>query len=159
VASLRIVLQAARTLALSRLAAAAVAFALTGAPGLAGLLAGEAEHRCTCRTVDGVHECACARCHAAAAARLASEARTPPCHRAPPVRPAPAPKRVAGAPCWTGSCGAPDPAAVAPLALEVFTLPARATLPALPGAGRVTLPVGDAREVLLSPEPPPPRTA
>jgi len=146
----------ARTLAVSRLAAAVVAFALTGAPGLAGLHAPEREHRCTCRSSAGRHECACARCHAAA--QRAREERSPPCHREDARGPAPA-RRGGSAPCWTGSCGAPDGATGAPLGLEAFTVPREAMLPAPPPAGRVTLRASEAHDLLLSPETPPPRAA
>lgn len=153
-------LRAVRTLAPSRLAAAVLALALTGAPGIAGLHAPEAEHRCTCRAEAGVHACACVRCHAAAAAaRRASEERAPPCHRAAPSRPVPPPERDGRAPCWTGSCGSPDPAAASPLALEAFLVPAAAALPAPPPAGRVALPAGEGRELPLWPDTPPPRAA
>lgn len=145
-----------RTLALGRLAAPVLALALTGAPGLAELHAPEAEHRCTCRTVAGVHECACARCHAAAA--RASEERSPPCHRAAPGTPAP-PKRDVRLPCWTGSCGSPDPVTASPLALEAFTVPEAAALPAPRPSGRVTCPAAEGHELSRSPEPPPPRAA
>jgi hypothetical protein len=147
----------ARSLAVGRLAAMAVAFALTGAPGLAELHAPEREHRCTCRAAGRVHECACPRCHAAA--RAAGEAPTPPCHRAAPGAPAPAATRDPAAPCWTGSCGAPEAPVTSLLALEAFTVPAGSRLPAPPPAGRVLLAVGEPHELLLSPDPPPPRAA
>lgn len=147
----------ARHHAIGRVAAIAVALALTGAPALAEQHAPQREHRCTCRAAGRVHECACPRCHAAA--RAAGDARTPPCHRAAPGAPAPAASRDPAASCWTGSCGAPDAPVTSLLALEAFTVPAGSRLPAPPLAGRVIVAVGEARELLLSPDPPPPRAA
>ena len=150
----------ARTSAPSRLAAVAVAFALTGAPGIAGLHAPEPEHHCSCRAGGRAHECGCSRCHAATGpAKPASGERSPPCHGAVPGRPAPAPERDRSAPCWTGSCGSTDPAALSPLALEAFTVPREARLSAPAFAGRVISQAGEGLEAVLSPELPPPRAA
>lgn len=158
VASVGPMLARARTFALSRLAAAAVALSLTGAPGMASLFAPEREHRCACRTSGRVHACACSRCHhpAAAGASRASEG-GPPCHRGMSRGPVPETKRDAAADCWTGSCGADDGGRASPLLLEAFTVPEEARLPAPRPAGRVAPRGSGEHELLLAPEAPPPR--
>lgn len=151
-------LRIARTLGVSRVAAALVALALSGAPGLASLHARGREHRCTCKAGGRAHECACPVCHAAA--RRADEERLPPCHREAARQPAPARSAErAAAPCWTGSCGDREDGGIALSPLDAFTLPAATRLAAPRLSGRIAPERPSGHELLLAPETPPPRRA
>lgn len=147
-----------RTYVSSRIAAVATACALSGLPSVARLEAPGPEHHCTCAGA-AEQACSCVRCRAAGTHSRAAGERSPPCHGKVPGRPAPGPLRDPAGPCWSGSCGTPDPAALSPLALQPFTLPGAAKLAVPAAAGRVTSAPAEALERSVSPETPPPRAA
>ena len=132
----------ARTPLLARLAAALVAFGMTGALQWPALAAPEAPHRCACRAGAGghlgEHACECARCREQThAARDRDVEKLPPCHRAAARKAlAEESRRPPPGPCFQGSCGAPEAqrAAALPMA-ESFLLPDAAAPPAPPVSG------------------------
>jgi hypothetical protein len=123
-----------------RLAAAAVAMVLTGAPALVARDE-ERAHRCSCKGHSELRECDCVRCHARdrvdaldgatlasahPARHGAAEAAQPRCHpsratkthEAPPAR---RPDPTSG-PCVAGVCGFPDAPAACLAGVDRFTL-------------------------------------
>jgi hypothetical protein len=151
----------------SRIAAAAVALALTGVPQLVEPQGHSAGHRCHCPIRNGTHDCDCPLCHAEAA-RLgraaADDPGLPPCHRALAVKARAeagqaAQRRAAPGPCLTSSCGGSDSKLLPPPASERFTVPQVAELIGIEVAGEVAsaqdVPLSVHREL----EPPPPRGA
>src|ERR1700694_3236771 len=144
---------------LSRVAAALVSLALTGAPELAAALAPAPAHRCQCARGAG-HECSCPHCAAAAGKeRAPKDGGLPPCHRfATPTRQAKR-SRSATAACVSTSCGAPEARLAPRSGIEAFIIPE-------PPAALLSPPLGDVvgmhhvpccrRE---KPETPPPRSA
>lgn len=154
-------LAALRTSALCRVAAAALALALSGAPRAASALAPEKPHRCQCRHGAG-ERCTCPVCgKRAAQARRAGLADLPPCHRAAAEQALAAEeehaRRDREVPCIQGDCGAELPSAPPRASTETFTLPE----PPRPGhAGHLDVtsaaPAGGGVGA-PAPEPPPPR--
>ena len=157
--SMPAMLSRARTPFVGRLAAALVAFAMTGAlqPVLAHAEAARA-HTCRCASHAPGVDCTCPRCHGARSPKVARE---PPCHRASPRLAVGDERRDEnGSSCLSATCGFPElPQAPTRPGGESFTIP---ELPPLVGPWwdevlreKVARPL---RRV-AAPEPPPPRPA
>lgn len=146
---------------LGRLAAVLVALALSGLPRAVALAAPEEAHRCSCRAHAGEHECTCHKCAAIAArARRAAEEAAPPCHGPTgAAAPAPAERRAPDAPCFTGTCGAPEAPRPAVNGVELFTLPDGAPNPAPPPGAALRPALPGPQHQPRPPDPPPPRRA
>jgi hypothetical protein len=113
---------------LARLAAALVIASLSGAVRVAAAEPGEVAHRCQCPTINGRHECACPRCHeAAASARHEDLATMPPCHRAAAEKREKALRErahhAAERDCASPLCSMPDGRLAPPPGLDAYTLP------------------------------------
>jgi hypothetical protein len=153
--------------AFGRLAAAAVALALSGAPQLIEGPEQHVGHRCQCPTRNGVHDCDCPLCHQEAA-RLgkgaADDPSLPPCHRAMAARARAeageqARRQAATVPCLTSTCGASDSKLLPVPAAERFVAPATWALVIVEEVGEVTAPHDLPSSALREPETPPPRGA
>jgi hypothetical protein len=131
---------AVHRLAVSRIAAALVACALSGAPRVA----------VTWTTADAQHPGARAHpCHCAAHAER-SVCACPVCREA-------APKRGAGLSCYTPACSNPEARIAAPPGGEVFVIPAVLALAAAERAEPVPHAGAAQRELSRRPETPPPK--
>lgn len=149
----------------SRLAAALLVLALSGAVRVAAAQdSHEGAHRCACPTSHGVHECACPRCQSAAAAPSPTPeelAALPPCHRAlfaakaAASRQVPAPRPDQD--CASPLCSLPDGRLAAAPGTDTFLVPdpPRLVVSAWSEPLPAATPGGDAARP--SPEPPPPR--
>lgn len=152
-----------RTSALCRLAAAALALALSGAPRAAAAFAPEKPHRCMCRHGAG-ERCTCPVCgKRAREARRNALADLPPCHRAVAEQALAAEERherhEREAPCIQGDCGSEQPAAPPRASVESFTLPDPPIVGrASPSGVRPAAATSDGAGA-PAPEPPPPRVA
>ncbi len=157
-------------LAVSRLAAAVLALALSGAVRVAAAQEPqEGGHRCACPVgAHGEHDCSCPRCQSARQAPEAAApspealAAMPPCHRAlyekaAAQRPAPAPTPKPDQDCASPLCSLPDGRLAAAPQVDTFLLPRP---PEVVVALR-SEPLPAARSACAAaparPEPPPPR--
>ena len=152
-----------RTSALCRLAAAALALALSGAPRAVAALAPERPHRCQCRHGAG-ERCTCPVCgkRARQALRHATHD-APPCQRAAVERALAAEdereQRDREVPCLQGDCGG-DRATTPPRAsVETFTLPDPPVIGRAVRSGLVSALASRDGAGAPAPEPPPPRAA
>ena len=144
-----------RTLAFGRLAAVLVAFALSGAPRLALARPASGPARCSCPAHQSHRACPCGSCHKGGGPRGA-HAGVERAHGSRGGSPGDAP----AAPCMKGGCSMPEaPAAAAPWATEVFTLPSALAL--FPPRDGAALPSSSATTLHAPhlPETPPPRRA
>jgi hypothetical protein len=158
-----------RTSALCRLAAAALALALSGAPRAAAALAPEKPHRCQCR--HGAHErCTCPVCgkralqaRRNAVAAAAADADATPCERAAAQRALAdeedRARRDRDVPCVQGDCGGDLPAAPPRASVEPFTLPDPPAVGRAAPSGAIPAPASGDGAGAPAPEPPPPRAA
>lgn len=116
-------------LAISRLAAAALALSLSGAVRVAAAQdSHEGGHRCTCPIRGGVHDCSCPKCHQAAQGPSAEElAKLPPCHQAlyaaRAAKKAPPPSPRTDRDCASPLCGLPDGRLEAAPTTDTFLVP------------------------------------
>ena len=144
----------------SRLAAAAVALALSGVPQLVERPEHAAGHRCQCPvrgTAHAAHACDCPACHAEAArlGRTAGdESGQPPCHRAMAAKVRTQAERFAQ---LTSGCGSPAPKLLPPPATERFLAPQGPALTVVVVASEVPDALALPPMVLGEPETPPPR--
>jgi hypothetical protein len=148
-------LASVRTLALSRLAAALVAFALSGAPALAA--AAKASGRaCLCPSHARARACECARRAMPGHAR----GKATPCHPAQDVLSDKdsAPRSECG-PSVSGACGTPEARSAPPRAIEAFTLVDAPARGALATSERIDAVICPPPDVTRRPEIPPPRHA
>lgn len=149
----------------SRLAAATVALALSGAPQLIEPPEHARGHRCQCPVRNGHHDCDCPLCHAEAA-RIGKSSEVDPnlpaCHRALAAKARAdadqsAKRRAASAPCLTSTCGSSDERLRSPSAADGFTIPPPWQLV----VRMISADVPAARDLVLSalgePETPPPK--
>jgi hypothetical protein len=156
-------LRTLRTSTLCRLAAAALALALSGAPRAAQALQPERPHRCQCRHGVGEH-CTCPVCgKRARQARRNAAQEAPPCHRAAAERALAAEEERArqdrDVPCLRGDCGGDEPAAPPRASAETFTLPDPPVIGRAGHAGVVPALATSEGAAAPAPEPPPPRAA
>jgi len=158
------VLSVVHRLSVSRLAAALLALALSGAVRVAAAQdTHEGTHRCSCPTTNGVHECACPRCRSAAAAPAPSPeelAKLPPCHRAlfeakAASRKVPAPKPDQD--CASPLCSLPDGRLAAAPQTDTFLVPDPPRLVVTAWSEPLSAARPGCDAVQPSPEPPPPR--
>lgn len=135
------------------------ALLLTGAPRLAGALAPEPEHRCTCAS-HGEHRCSCPICAARArSARNRRIAALPPCCREAARRAAAEEDRAAipAGPCLGAPCGGGEGRGWVAPEQESFT-PATVPGPWVPEAAEpLQAAAGRGCDRPRAPEPPPPR--
>lgn len=150
----------------SRLAAAVLALALSGAPRLLSDFHARGEHRgarrCQCPRTGGAHECACPTCRRAELARVADVDKMPPCHRGLARHESAQEaghKRGLSGPCLTGSCGTPEERISPPSGTDVFTLPAPLRIASFEVGQRISTERFSRHEGSREPEIPPPRSA
>ncbi|MFL5301770.1 MAG: hypothetical protein ACJ79R_15650 [Anaeromyxobacteraceae bacterium] len=145
-----------RTIAVARLAAVLIAFALSGAPRLAlARPASAGPARCSCPAHQSQRACPCGSCHKGGGAHAAHAG----VERAHGSRGGSTEDRPS-APCMKGGCSMPEaPASAAPWATEVFTLSSALAL--FPPQGGAALPSASATTLHAPhlPETPPPRRA
>src|SRR5689334_9225582 len=133
-----------RTLAVSRVAAACVALALSGAPALASALARPAARACACAAHGKGTRC-CHGCHGGSrAAKHAGEERG-------------CPKDACGS--VSGGCGTPEARTSPPRGFDDFTLTDAVALGTPGRAAEIAPPAASPRDVEQVPELPPPRRA
>jgi len=153
-------------LAISRLAAAVLALALSGAVRVAAAQdAHDGTHRCSCPVgAHGAHECSCPACQRALAEAAPSPeelAKLPPCHRAlaaTAVRRAPVPTPKPDQDCASPLCSLPDGRLAAAPTTDTFLLPEPPRLAAVDFEEPLVAPSRPPAAVAASPEPPPPRS-
>jgi hypothetical protein len=153
--------------AISRLAAAAVALALSGLPQLVDGPGHHEGHRCQCPVRNGVHDCDCPLCHQEAA-RLgkgtADDPSLPPCHRALAAKARAkasekAQQQAATEPCLNSTCGTSDSKLLPVPAAERFMAPDGWEISVVEVIGEVNSTQALPRSLLREPETPPPRGA
>jgi hypothetical protein len=153
--------------AISRLAAAAVALALSGLPQLVEGTEPHEGHRCQCPVRKGVHECDCPLCHQEAA-RLgtgaAADPSLPPCHRALAARAQAkageqAQRQAATVPCFSSTCGTSEHKLLPVPAAERFMAPAGWVLLVVEEVSDVKATQALPWSLHREPETPPPRGA
>lgn len=126
-------LRSVTRLGASRLAAVAVALALSGVGRVAAASVDRAgRHECTC--AKGAHACECARCRDEQRLRAAAaDASTPRCHRAAAAKALEASREARGerssAPCLRGTCGGGTFVDFVAPAAESFFAPTGTALP------------------------------
>jgi hypothetical protein len=148
----------------SRLAAVAVALALSGVPHLVEGPEHHEGHRCQCPVRNSARECDCPLCHQEAA-RLgkvaAGHPSQPPCHRAPAaLARAEASKKAQQAatePCLSSSCGTTDGKLLPVPAAERFLVPGGWEISVVEVVRDVTSVQVLPASLLREPETPPPR--
>ena len=142
--------------ALSRLSAALVALALTGAPALAAAAAPRPVHRCLCPRGAG-HDCA--HCHPTGPAASAGDDALPPCHRATAGK-AQRERRAGETPARLGhSCGDPETRLGWTPTPEPFLLPGDSPAHLIAPCGAVVAGGDSPRLDGPAPAKPPPRSA
>lgn len=154
------VLGTVKRLGLARLAAVAVALALSGAGRLAVEASERGHHRCACPK--GAHDCACASCLGAERLReRADRGAAPACHGAPVAKRAPEHRSAPGTrlPTLRGTCGDHGVGHVALSATDSFVAPPCAAPPPM-GVTRALASGAPAPPSRSAPPPvPPPRVA
>ena len=148
-------------------AAAAVALALSGVPGLVEPAPPTSGHRCHCPVGAGQHDCECPCCQAGSARQARPDGGVPgqpACHQAMASRARagaePAAQRRAGqAPCLTGTCGADDGKLRPPPATVRFILPPAWHLSLVEFDAEVAAAADLVVMASREPETPPPRLA
>jgi hypothetical protein len=151
----------------SRVAAAAVALALSGLPQLVEAPGQPVAHRCHCPAKHGAHEVGCPLCHAAAAGLRKAEAddsSLPPCHRALAAKARAgegeaAQRRAASGPYLTSSCGTESAKLLPPPAVERYTIPQGHEVDFVESIRKLTATRDLPRSATREPETPPPRGA
>jgi hypothetical protein len=142
-------LSAVRTVALARVAAVAVAVALSGAPRLAEAHA-RPVHRCACPAHAIQRDCSCGTCHTnAPGAKGAGCAKHGGGHR----------QACPGAARVVGSCGMPEAPAAPPSGVDAFTLPRAVALVVAVRAEPLPPTRGAPLPRARDPETPPPKRA
>jgi hypothetical protein len=157
-------------LAVSRLAAAVLALALSGAVRVAAAQEShEGGHRCACPVgAHGEHDCSCPRCRSAQAEPDAPApspealAAMPPCHRAlyekaAAQRRPPAPSPKPDQDCASPLCSLPDGRLAAAPQVETYLLPQPPEVAVATGSEPLPADRPACAASPASPEPPPPR--
>ncbi len=141
-----------RTFALCRLAAALVALALSGAPGVAAAVSRSAGRPCPCPMHARKLQCAC--CHQGGQAIGKARGQHGPVAARGESPAAPA---CACAASMEGKCGTPEARSSSQRVVEDFTLPDALANDAPESTGRVYIAISVPRDFARPPETPPPR--